>query len=246
MLLALVCVLGACVGGQTGSEGATEAVRPPAPSTTPPPADGPRCDDSACQARFEQRFRALRAPSTAEPRRLLDARCVATPDCVNLPATTCVCSTRQGGSLERVAVGGNECALHGRSLACLWPAAEVAACQPGSCDCVQTCERANALLDADDVRSVAVTARSAMCVGGGVCKYVLALDDRCYAGALPDVEATVLDCALSDDQLLTLMSTPPALTRAGAHHCGVESAWDYDQVDAGSSGCLDAGTAQAP
>jgi hypothetical protein len=145
---------------------------------------------------------ALRPTETGGPRQLVAAECNHELSCDGSPL--CLCHIeRDGAPASGIALGGNGCALRGRSLACLWPAAELTACRPGSCDCAYACTRAIALADADDARVPATEIRLARCVDH-VCRYAFAIDDRCYAGT-PEPRHEV-DCALSDAELLQASS----------------------------------------
>jgi hypothetical protein len=178
--LRAVCVLAwlaaataGCVGGQTGSE--SPAVRGPTPECSA---------DSQCAERLEIKLARLRAPRAASTgQRVLGAECMATPGCGNLSATSCVCTFQRdptGASMAWL-LGGNECALRGRANDCLWPAAELAACTPGGCECGPACARALELLAADDARTIAAQARLSRCAHGA-CEDVIQLPSGCYSG----------------------------------------------------------------
>lgn len=223
LTFAFATALCACVGGQTGSEGYTEAVR--APDVNPPPSV--ECAiDADCHTRLLKLATSLQQASGA--RQLTGASCVQTAACAGPGTTSCTCSfTRAGSTAEEHLQLNGQCALFGRSLSCLLPASELPACVPGTCDCAEQCRRAFDLLAADDARAVQVQERVARCESGS-CKYVVDIDGHCYAGALPSTTSRELDCAQSDAALLaagTAVTTSPAGSNAGVvQQCGVAGA----------------------
>jgi hypothetical protein len=225
LTFAVASALCACVGGQTGSEGYNEAVR--APGVNPPP--NVECAvDADCHTRLLKLTTSLQQASGS--RQLTGASCVQTTACAGPATRSCMCSFARAGSTteEHLQLNG-QCALFGRSLSCLLPAAELSACTPGTCDCAEQCRRAFDLLAADDARAVQVRERAARCERGS-CKYVVDIDGHCYAGALPSTSTTSreLDCAQSDAALLaagTAVTTSPAGSNAGVvQQCGVAGA----------------------
>lgn len=221
--IALVAALCACAGGQTGSEGFSPQAVGGSAAVEPPPKV--ECStDEHCHLRLRNLTGALQLPASSAARQLVGASCARSASCDAAATSSCTCSFTRAGSTheEQLSLSGQPCALYGRSFSCLLPAAELAACAPGSCDCKQQCERAFDLLAADDARAAQVQERVARCENG-TCKYVVALDDRCYAGTLPSVASPVIDCALSDDALLDAAeaaSQSPVLDRVRASSCG--------------------------
>lgn len=188
--------------------------------------------DQHCMSRAQTLAATLATPASAHERHLLGAGCVEAKRCGGA-AGGCVCTMQvDDGGIERIALGGRQCALYGRSLACLWAEQDLPACTPGSCDCVQACGRALALLGADDQQVADVQQRRASCVDHA-CEYVTSIDGRCYAGALPTVGSLPVDCEQSDDALLGHPdgAPPGALTDSRLTEvCGVDEPKALPQV----------------
>lgn len=154
--------------------------------------------DSDCERTANAMLAPLRTAAIGAPRRLISANCGTGVDCDD--GGSCSCRIERDGSVSELVLGGDGCALFGRSLSCLWPSAELAVCSPGSCDCTNACARAIGLLEADDARVPPAQTRVARCVDHE-CRYAFAIDDRCYAGTPRLAHQT--DCARSDAELLS-------------------------------------------
>jgi hypothetical protein len=193
-LLAAAAVLLGCIGGQTGSEISSNSAVGAGGTAAPPLC----ASDADCKQRIDAKLAALRAPRRA-PRRVLAAECSAMPGCSNLPASTCSCTIASDGAAQAdvYLLGGSSCALHGRGLDCLWPPpGQLQACTPGTCDCAQMCARARDLLAADDAREIIAEANVARCASS--CEYVVQLQDRCYLGEMPALDAPEVPCGQAD------------------------------------------------
>jgi hypothetical protein len=163
-------------------------------------------DDAQCAMTadfYAANFSPLPDPA---PRRLVSATCQRTSDCGSLERV-CSCEIARGDAgPDPLLLGGAGCALLGRLPGCLWPQAELPLCQPGTCDCPNACKHAIALLEADDARPLQGHARAAKCVAGS-CRYVISVDDRCYA-ELPVRESLEVDCSQPDEVLLQRAPAP--------------------------------------
>jgi hypothetical protein len=191
-------LLAACVGGQTGSEGAkgTRGVHN---------VGDPCSQDRDCEQQLATALKALATARAPVATRLLGASCDPVPaGCASPQARYCHCSYAPEPFDKPLTLdlGANTgCALYSRSLACLEAAGDFAGCERAACSCVETCQDALDRMRDDDARSFAVEARHAVCEHE-TCRFVLRIDDRCYAGAWPEAWSATYDCALSDQALL--------------------------------------------
>jgi hypothetical protein len=191
-------LLAACAGGQTGSEGAK--------GTKGVPTIGDPCTvDRDCQQQLQFALQGLAAPHAHLPVKLLGASCEPVPvGCASPAARYCHC-TYTPKAVEKPAsfeLGvGADCTLYGRSLGCLASSSDFAGCDATACSCVEACQGALDRMSADDERNFDVQARRAVCEHEA-CRFVLRIDDRCYAGAWPVPGSPTYDCALSDQALL--------------------------------------------
>jgi hypothetical protein len=198
-MLVLVVLAWGCIGGQTGSEG---SISTGSGSCTIPRLDACTTDDD-CRRSADAYAGRFASPSPNGPWKLRAAHCAEEESC-GVGPRGCGCEIeRSDGLVLPLLLTSDDCALRGRSLACLMTAAEVPACRPGTCDCALTCDHALELLNADEARTPDAGVRVASC-DHGTCRTVFTVDDRCYAG-LPDVLHEV-DCTRSDDDLLRLAS----------------------------------------
>jgi hypothetical protein len=225
-IAAFSCALGACIGGQTGSEGSINTGICEAPPIYACYVDGD------CERQANAILAPLRTPVVGSPRLLVGAQCLSGLDCDD--GRACSCQFERDHVVSELQLGGDGCALRGRSLACLWPAAELPVCRPGSCDCANACTRALALLDAEDARTPTTQVRVARCVEH-TCRFGFAIDDRCYAGR-PEVSHQI-DCARTDAEL-ELAAGDPAFQSVPCHDLIVCSGAASSKPDPAVTSCV--------
>ena len=199
LLLVLASAIAGCTGGQTGSE---------APPLQTLPAS---CFmDAQCAAQLEAPLALLKSPRSVHER-LIGAECVASASCETLAATTCVCSIAIDGetNVSTFLLGGRDCALYGRGLDCLWPAAELPACSVGGCECVQACTHALQLRAEDDAREIHAEIVRASCEFG-FCLSVVQLPGGCFGGDVLDTQRD----ALASEPIACSSTSPPVPGRA--------------------------------